>query len=81
MFTFTLGSGLAIDAAIDRNVGGWDSVLAPFWGVRGAIPAGVIAFVVTDHTGAVRPIVTGLGAAGIAIPLTMDVWEAGKDDP
>ena len=81
VFTFTLGSGLAIDAAIDRNVGGWDSVLAPVWGVLGAIPAGVIAFFVTDHTGAVRPIVTGLGAAGIAIPLTMDVWEAGKDDP
>jgi len=80
VFTFTLGSGIAIDAAVDRS-SGWNSILAPVVGVLGAIPAGVIAFFATERAGPVRPTVTGLGAAGIAIPFTMDVWERGRDDP
>jgi len=74
VFTLALGTGVAVDAAVQDSKAGDLPGASPILGILAAIPAGVIGYFATRQSGASRVVVTGLGAIGISVGGTFDIW-------
>jgi len=74
VFTLVLGTGVAVDAAVQDSKAGDLPGASPILGILAAIPAGIIGYFATHQSGASRVVVTGLGAIGISIGGAFDIW-------
>ena len=74
VFTLALGTGVAVDAAVQDSKAGDLPGASPILGILAAIPAGVIGYFATRQSGASRAVVTGIGALGISVGGTFDIW-------
>ena len=74
VFTLVLGTGVAVDTAVQNSNAGDIPGASPLLGILAAIPAGIIGYFATGQSGASRVVVTGIGAIGISIGGAVDIW-------
>lgn len=74
VFTLVLGTGVAVDTAVQGSRAGDMPGASLILGILAAIPAGIIGYFATQQSGASRDVVTGIGAIGISVGGTFDMW-------
>ncbi len=75
------GIGVSVDAAVQRSNLDMVPGASPFTGILVAIPAAVVGYFAASSAGAPRAIVTTVGAIGISVGGSFDIWRQRAGDP
>jgi hypothetical protein len=78
---FGAGTGVSVDAAVQRSNLDMVPGASPFTGILVAIPATVLGYFAASRAGAPRAIVTTVGAIGISVGGSFDIWRKSALDP
>ena len=72
------GTGVSVDAAVQRSSLDMVPGASPFTGILVAIPAAVVGYFAASRAGAPRAIVTTVGAVGISVGGSFDIWRPAR---
>jgi hypothetical protein len=72
---FAAGTAVSVDAAVQRSRAEMVPGASPAIGILVAVPAALVGYFAAYHTGAPRAVVTGVGAIGIVVGGSFDIWQ------
>jgi hypothetical protein len=72
---FAAGTAVSVDAAVQRSDLHMVPGASPAIGILVAIPAALVGYFAAYHAGAPRAVVTGVGAIGIVVGGSFDIWQ------